>query len=148
VTRFQGRWRDYWAYLGFALIGIGLAFWQGAVYHDKTTGTVVLARVDDCQVNSVKGIVVSCTGTWPVDHLLPPGRHLSHGGVDGVDIPDIGRTVEVRVHGGTAYAHTRLIAPAVFFFVGILMALAFLYAAWRNAGRTRSAPAVAGLPSG
>jgi hypothetical protein len=120
------RWSQLWPYVGFALIGIGLAFWQGLVYHHKTTGTVVTARVVDCQPDPVKGVVVTCRGTWVLDD------HRVDGTIDGVDIPDMGRTVKARVHGGTAYAHRRLAAPAVFFFVGILMALGFLYAGWRN----------------
>ena len=38
MSRFRGRWSDVWPYFGFALLGIGLAVWQGVVYHDKTTG--------------------------------------------------------------------------------------------------------------
>jgi hypothetical protein len=149
MSRFQGRWKDYWPYFGFALLGIALAVWEGSVYHNKTTGTVVLAHVDDCQVDPVKGVDTTCTGTWPVGRAVPAAPQRSHGTIDGVDIPDIGRTVQVRVHGGTAYAHARLVAPAVFFFVGLLFALGWTYAAWRNAGASRPRPvAASGLPSG
>jgi hypothetical protein len=145
MSRFRGRLNAYWAYFGFALLGIGLAGWQGADYHHKTTGTVVRARVDDCQIDPVNGVDVTCTGTWRV----PNGHRPSHGVIEGVGIPDIGRTVDVRVHGGTGYAHAQLAAPAVFFFVGILMALGVVCAAWRNAGRSRSRQTTpAGLPSG
>jgi hypothetical protein len=85
---------------------------------------------------------VTCTGTWRV------GDRRVHGVIDGVDIPDMGRTVRVHLHGGTAYVQTRLVAPVVFFFIGILVALGFLAAAWRNAGRSRPRAPVAGLPSG
>jgi hypothetical protein len=148
MSRFQGRSSDYWGYFGFAVLGIGLALWQGVVYHDKTTGTIVSARVDDCQVDPVKGVAVTCTGIWPVGGALPAGHRLVHGVIDGVDIPDIGRTVAVHLHGGTAYAQTRLVAPAVFFFIGILMAMGFLAAAWRKAGASGHQPPPSGLPSG
>lgn len=130
MSRFRGRWRTYWPYLGFAAIGIGLALWQGAVLADKVSGTVVHARIDDCRPDPVKGVVVRCTGSWP------RGGARTHGVVDGVDIGDIGRTVTARLHGHTAYAHTRIVAPAVFLAVGVLIALGFLGAAWRDAGRT------------
>lgn len=137
MSRFRGQWNVYWPYLAFALIGIALALWEGADYHAKTTGTIVPARVDDCQVDPVKGTDVTCKGTWPVGVALPAGQHRRHGTIDGVDIPDMYRTVQVRVHGGTAYAHRRLAAPLVLFFFGIAFALAWLYAAWRKAGATR-----------
>ena len=146
MSRFRGQWSTYGGYFGFAVLGIGLALWQGIVYHDKTSGTIVSARVDDCQVDPVKGVVVTCTGTWPVG--VSPSRR-SRGVIDGVDIPDMGRTVKVHVHGGRAYAQTRLVAPAVFFFIGILMALGFVYAAWRKAGASRRPlTGTAGLPAG
>lgn len=149
MGRFRGRWSDYWPYFGFALLGIGLAAWQGTVYHDKTTGSIVRARVDDCRVDPVKGVSVTCTGTWPVGVSLPPGGRRTHGVVDGVEIADIGRTVKVRLHGGTAYAQTRLVAPAIFFFVGMIIALGFVYAAWWNAGASRRRQAAhSGLPTG
>jgi hypothetical protein len=149
MNRFRGQWSIYWGYFGFAVLGIGLALWQGIVYHDKTTGTVVSARVDDCQVDPVKGVDVTCTGTWPVGVSLPAGSRRTRGVIDGVDIPDMGRTVKVHLHGGRAYAQTRLVAPAVFFFIGILMALGFVGAAWRKAGASRRTPATtAGLPAG
>jgi hypothetical protein len=132
MSRFRGRWGDLWGYFGFAVLGIGLAAWQGIVYHDKTTGTIVRATVGDCQVDRVKGVAVTCTGTWQVGGRRTPGV------IDGVDIPDIGRTVMVHLHGGTAYAQTRLVAPAVFFFVGILFALGIVSAAWRTAGAAAS----------
>jgi hypothetical protein len=34
-----------------------------------------------------------------------------------------------------------LVAPVVFFFIGILMALGFVAAAWRKAGASRPRPA-------
>ncbi len=44
---------------------------------------------------------------------------------------------------------TRLVAPAIFFFVGIIIALAFVCAAWRNAAASRPRPAASsGLPTG
>jgi hypothetical protein len=141
MSRFRGQWGVYWGYFGFAVLGVGLALWQGAVYHDKTTGRVVSARVDDCKVDPVKGVAVTCTGTWPVGAAAPAGAQRTHGVVDGVDIPDMGRTVKVHLHGGSAYAQTRLVAPVVFFFIGILMALGFVVAAWRKAGASRPRPA-------
>src|SRR5262245_10482661 len=128
MGRFRGRGREYWPYWGFALIGIALVVWEGYTFHNKTSGKVVMATVVDCRVDSVKGTDETCTGSWP-------GR--AHGTIDGVDTSDIGHTVKVRVHHGTAYARTRLVAPVVFFFVGIAFAGAWVYAAWRNAGRGR-----------
>jgi hypothetical protein len=137
MSRFRGQWVAYWPFWGFALVGIALAAWEGFSYHNKTAGTVVLARVDDCQVDPVKGVDVTCKGEWPAGSR---GELLHHGTIDGVDISDMGRTLKVRVHGGTAYAHTRLIAPVVFFFVGLAIAAGFAYGAWRNAGRASAVP--------
>ena len=150
VSRFRGQWGTYWPFWGFALIGIALAAWEGFSYHNKTTGTVVLARVDDCQVShGYKGdAAVTCRGTWPVDRRLPAGQQRRHGTIDDADVGDLYRTIKVRIHGGTAYAQTRFIAPAVLFFVGLLFAAGWIYAAWRNAGASRRAAPAAGLPSG
>lgn len=133
LRRFRGRWGVYWPYFGFAVLGIGLAAWQGAVYHHKTSGTVVRAHVADCRADPVKGVVVTCTGTW-----ARPGGGTAHGTVDGVDMPDIGRTVAAHLHGATAYVQSHVLAPAVLFVVGLLVALGFLGAAWRSAGRAPS----------
>jgi hypothetical protein len=130
VSRFKGRWGALWPFWGFAAIGLALALWQGETYHNKTTGPIVGARVDDCDVHGGKGAtVVTCTGHWTV-----AGRR-QRGGIDGVDIPDMYKTVRGHLHGGTVYAQRRLVAPLVFFFVGLLMAAGFLVAAWRVAGK-------------
>jgi hypothetical protein len=133
----------YWPFWGFALIGVALAVWEGYAYHNKTSGTVVSVKVEDCRVDPVKARASTCTGTWVLD-----GRR-ERGTIEDVGVDDIGRTVKAHLHDGRAWAHNRLIAPVVFFFVGILFALGWIYAAWRNAGANRPRPAAAaGLPSG
>jgi hypothetical protein len=148
VSRFRGQWSVYWGYFGFAVLGLGLAFWQGLVYHDKTTGRIVLAHIQDCQVDPVKGKAVTCTGIWPVGAHAPADVPRTHGTIDGADIPDMYKTVKVHLHGHTAYIQNRTAAPIVFFFVGLLMAVRFIVVAWRKAGPPRSTAATAGLPSG
>jgi hypothetical protein len=146
MGRPSGRWGEFAPYFIFALLGIGLAVWQGLVYHHKTTGTVVAATVQDCRVDPVKGRAVTCVGTWPV---APAADRHAHGTVDGVAIRDIGRTVRVHLHGRTAYAQTLTAAPAALFFVGLLFALAWVVAAWRKAGKRRAkSQTPAGLPAG
>ena len=133
MSRFRGRWSAFWPFWGFALIGIALAAWEGFSYHQKTSGTAVLARVDDCRVDPVKGAAVTCTGTWPA------GRQRAHGTIEDAGIDDLHHTIRVRIHGATAYARNRFVAPAVLFFVGLLFAAGWSYGAWRNAGASRPA---------
>lgn len=92
-------------------IGIG----AGGVYLTviQFTGVPAQATVTDCVQDTdsrYPGVTYDCTGTWIVGGDLVGGNgHVVVGTVDGADITDVGRTLDVRLAGGEAYVQSLLL---------------------------------------
>jgi hypothetical protein len=120
------------------------------VYHGATTGRITPVKVDDCHYTGT-GRAEICTGTWVVGGSLLDGGHVVIGPIEGATSDDIGHTLKVRVHGGTAYVRS-LRLPIILFVLGVFIAVTLLYTAWNvfttsASARPREEP-VAGLPTG
>jgi hypothetical protein len=106
-------------FLLLATVGMGI----GGVYLTvvQFTGTPASATVTDCvqdQDARYPGVTYDCTGTWTVGGSLVGGNgHVVVGTVDGVDNTDVGKTIEVRLAGGAAYAES-LALPLILMGIG------------------------------
>jgi hypothetical protein len=120
------------------------------VYHRATTGPVEDVKVDECHFIST-GRREVCTGAWVVGGSLLGNGHVVLGTIEGATNDDVGHTLKLRIHGGTAYVRS-LRLPIILFVLGLFIAGTLLYNAWKvfktsAPARAREEPAT-GLPSG
>ena len=126
-----GRRRPPWL-IGLVLL-FGVAMLVGAVstYRDQRTGTPGTATVTDCEGGGKYQPAIRCTGTWRVggESLLAGARPVI-GSIQGAGYGDVGKTIDVRVHGtdhatkpslGTPIMLGALGAPVVAFAVFALV---------------------------
>jgi hypothetical protein len=89
--------------LSFACGGLVAA---AGVYliHMQNTGVRAQVKVDDCEVSGSGGYrSVHCTSAAVVGGSLFDGGHVVILTVDGAETEDVGKTVDVAIHGDTAY---------------------------------------------
>lgn len=92
------------------------------------SGPQATATVEHCEVyQSAGNLDTHCTGSWTA------GGRAAGGTIVGVGYGDIGKTVGVSVHGGTAYSH-RLLSPLVLLVLSVALAVvaAFSFRARRT----------------
>jgi len=132
----------------FGLVGVGMAVGGVIVYHRVTTGTITTVKVSDCHFLST-GRREYCTGAWVTGGSLLGSGHVVIGHIEGASSDDVGHTLKVRIHGGTAYVPS-LRLPIILFVLGLFIAGVLFYTAWN--AFTTSAPRrkepIAGLPTG
>ena len=86
------------------ILGIGglLVFGGFSKYADAHSGVPGKAKVSSCTrpVNTkyVKK-VSTCTGSWIVGGSLLEGGSVAVGRIEGADQGDVGKTIDVRIHG-------------------------------------------------
>jgi hypothetical protein len=115
---------NFWGLIGFAVLGLLMAAWEGYSYQHATRGPIVHATVQDCTVGSKH--TSTCTGTWTV------ADHAEHGHVVNVDVEDIGRRVSAHLHGHSAYVQAHTATMIVFFFIGVAIVGACVFVAFRK----------------
>ena len=124
--------------LGILLL-FGLAIVGGAVsvYQDQSSGVAGTAKVSDCEGGSKYQPGIRCTGTWRVggDSLLAGARPVV-GRVEGAGYDDVGKTIEVRVHGTDHATKPSLGTPIT---LGVLGAPVVAFALWGLLGWWRRA---------
>ena len=107
------------------------------LYHAET-GTATTATITSCE-DYAPGRAASgdvCTGTWVAGGPLGAGGNFVSGTVEGASDRDLGKTVSVRVSGGTAYLRSLSMPVFVLAFgVGLLV----LIPALRLISRRRTA---------
>jgi hypothetical protein len=113
---------------------MGLGFVGGGLWelHQQDTGTKVVATVSECHVVSGGSThaTTECTGSWIQGGSLLGNGHVVLGTISGAGRSDVGKKVNARVHGGTAFVHS-LRLPIVLFVIGgamVLFGLWFLLA--------------------
>lgn len=132
------------------MLVIGLGFLAAAYfsYVDQNTGPEAMAKVLSCSGSYGRySSGVTCQATWVTGGSLVGGNgHVMVGDLEAADYSDVGHTISVHLHGGTAYpTKDSLRLPIVF----LVFALPSLYVAirvllfgvpesWR--GRRRSRP--------
>jgi hypothetical protein len=70
----------------------------------RQTGPRASATVADCvRTGSGRYASTHCTGSWVVGGSLLEGGHVVVGTIDGAEMSDVGKTLDVTLRGDTAY---------------------------------------------
>ena len=113
--------------LTVALILCALALFAGGAWrlHQGSSGAHVVVTVTDCHhVDGLHGGSTECSGSWVVGGSLLGNGHVVLGTIDGVGRSDIGKGVNARASGDTAYTSSKS-TPIALFCVGLgLLAIA------------------------
>ena len=123
------RRRVPWLLLAFLAFGIAIVAGGFSVLADQRSGTPGEARVSECTGGRKYQPAIRCRGTWTVDGRVVAGR------VEGAGHGDVGKTIDVRVHGGDHATKPALGTPLVLWGLGapvVGLALAGLVGWWRD----------------
>ena len=113
-------------WLGILLVVLlllgGLGMLAGGVHQIvvKQTGPRAQARITECHRSGGRYRSDVCTGMWVAGGSLLAGGRVVTGTVDGADSGDLGRTIDVRLSGGTAYT-TSLRVPIILIVIGLAL---------------------------
>jgi hypothetical protein len=112
--------------VGLAIL-MAAGFGAGGAYefHQATHGEQVSVLVTDCHfVSSGRTGTDECNGSWVEGGSLVGGNgHVVLGPANNVNSNDIGKHVEMRAHGGSAYAQS--VRLPIILFVIAFLTLAF-----------------------
>ena len=120
---------NFWGLIGFGVLALLVAAWQGYLYQHATRGPIVHATVQDCTIDAsgrANVALTTCTGTWTV------ADHAEHGHVENVDIEDMGSTLSAHLHGHTAYVPRHTTTRLVIFLISVAIAGACVFFAFRK----------------
>jgi hypothetical protein len=131
----RARRRPPWLLGVFLLIGGGLVAGGFSVLADQRSGTPGTATVRECEGGRKYQPGIRCTGTWSGE-----GGAVVAGRIEGAGYGDVGRTIDVRVHGTDHATKPSLGTPIVLWALGApIAALALLgLAGWWRDGRRRA----------
>ena len=119
--------------LGLVLLaGVGLGIGAVTVYGDQRSGTAGTAKVSDCEGGRKYDPGIRCTGTWRNGDEVVVGR------VEGAGYGDVGKTIDVRVHGSDHATKPALGTPLM---LGGMGAGIVAFAAWGLVAWWRRDPA-------
>ena len=130
--------------LGLVLLlgGVGLAFGAYASYRDQRSGTAGTAKVTSCSGHSGRyGGGLHCTGSWVAGGSLLDGGHVVIGDIANADRGDVGKTIDVRIHGDRHATKPKLRVPVILAMLGVPMLLLALYLLFLSVSRPRTADA-------
>ena len=120
--------------IGGLLIGGGFS-----KYADAHSGTPGKAKVTSCTqpVNTKYYKKAStCSGSWTVGGSLLDGGHVAVGDIEGADHGDVGKTIDVRIHGADHATVPGIGTPILLWIMGGAIAffgLVVLRGWWRSA---------------
>jgi hypothetical protein len=125
--------------------GTGLAFGAYTSYRDQRSGTPGTAKVSACRGHDGRyDTGVRCTGSWVVGGSLLHGGHVVVGDIANAGRDDVGKTIDVRIHGDGHATKPLMRLPIILAIAGIPMLalgmwLLFLRA-WPLRGPSTNAP--------
>ena len=138
--------------LGTALLllivfGAGLGMLYGGVHlvQVQTSGTPARATVTECHNGGFRNRTDVCTGTWVAGGSLLDNGRVVLGTIEGASDDDVGKTLDVRLSGDTAYTRSYRVAVILLAIGGAVTGFG-LWLAWKlvTTGRRReAAPAAA-----
>lgn len=110
--------------------GALLIFGGFSKYADAHSGTPGKAKVSSCTraINTKYYKRAStCTGSWTIGGSLLDGGHLAIGRIEGADQGDVGKTIDVRLHGTDHATVPGLGTPILLWVLGGAIALFGLF---------------------
>ena len=119
----------------------GLLIFGGfSKYADATSGTSGKAKVTSCTkaVNTkYYKKAATCTGSWTTGGSLLDGGRISVGRIEGASSRDVGKTIDVRIHGSDHATVPGLGTPITQIMIGGLIAAfgLFVLRGWWRQGR-------------
>jgi hypothetical protein len=127
---------------GAVITALGALLMYGGFskYADAHSGDPGKAKVTSCTraVNSKYYKKAStCTGSWTFGGSLLDGGHIAVGRIEGADQGDVGRTIDVRLHGTDHATVPGLGTPILLWVLGGAIALfgLFVLRGWWRQGR-------------
>jgi hypothetical protein len=106
-----------------------------SVYRDQRSGTAGKAKVTECTGGRKYQPAIRCRGTWIQGGSLLDGGSVVVGRVEGAAYGDVGKTIDVQIHGTDHATKPSLGTPLVLWGLGlpvIALALWGLVAWWRR----------------
>ena len=121
--------------LAVLLVGAGIALGGVSVYADQRSGTAGKAKVTECEGGRKYEPGIRCRGTWTVGGSLLEGGRVVVGRVEGAGHGDVGKTIDVRIHGTDHATKPSLGTPLVLWGLGggiAALAMVGLAGWWRD----------------
>jgi hypothetical protein len=123
------RRRPPWLLGLFLAFGIAIVAGGFTVLADQRSGTPGEARVSECTGGRKYEPAIRCRGTWTSGGSVVVGR------VEGAGHGDVGKTIEVRIHGADHATKPSLGTPLVLLGLGapvVALAMFGLVGWWRD----------------
>ena len=130
------RSRFPWLFAIVLLVGLGVVAGGFSVFADQRSGVPGKAKVSECTGGRKYQPAIRCSGSWVSGGALVAGdRPGGGGGHEGAGDGDLGKTIDVRIHGTDHATKPSLATPLVLWGLGgavAALALAGLIGWWRR----------------
>ena len=123
--------RPPWLLLVFLAVGLLLIYGGFSTLGDQRSGTPGQAKVTGCEGGSRYEPGIHCRGTWTTGGSILEGGHVAAGRVEGAGYGDIGKTIDVRIHGTDHATVPSLGTPILLWALGAAILLLTLLGIWR-----------------
>lgn len=139
------RRRPPWIILAVLLVGLAVVYGGFSVYADQRSGVAGKAKVTECEGGTGRyDTAIRCRGIWSVggDPVFGDGQFAT-GPIEGAERGDVGKTLDVRIHGADHATVPGLATPIVLWALGAavaLLAFAGLWNWWRDGRRAAALP--------
>jgi hypothetical protein len=123
-----------WLVMVILAFGLLITYGGFSTYADQHSGTPGTAKVSDCSGGTKYQSAIRCTGSWTYRGLLVVGR------VEGAGYRDIGKTIDVRIHGSDHATRPALTTSILLWTLGLLVVAFALFALWSPRRRKLKLP--------